>query len=52
MMNTDRFLQAKLDGTLFLDYSDYQEPPAANTKIADVLNSKKVGSFAIMRSGK
>ncbi|CBY15325.1 unnamed protein product [Oikopleura dioica] len=30
-MSTDRFLQAKLGGTLFLDYSDYREPRATDS---------------------
>ena len=52
MANTDWFLQAKLNKTLFLDYSHFVEPPETNLRIAGVLNSAESGSFAVFQTGK
>ena len=52
MVDTDWFQQAKLNKTLFIDYSNLLEPPETNPRIAGVLNSAKSGSFAVFQSGK
>ena len=51
MAKTDWFLQAKLNKTLFLDYSHFAEPPETNSRIAGVLNSAESGSFAVFQTG-